>query len=185
MAFGVRFNYVTRRFIVWGVKIGLAVVAPVLFYESYAAVQEADQNISTSADSPRPETGPGGWADTNVRAVQEKLRESGLYFGEIDGAYSSELAAALGRYQIRNGLPITGQLDEETSKALGAKPAVTTTESDRTKSSEGWRRLRAGEQRTANNARVTQSPGVESSKAPVTSAGGRRGLHVAGLWPRQ
>ena len=35
--------------------------------------------------------------------------------------------AALGRYQIRNGLPITGQLDAETSKALGAKPAVATT----------------------------------------------------------
>jgi len=62
-----------------------------------------------------------------VRVVQEKLREAGLYFREIDGAYSSELAAALGRYSIRNGLPITGQLDEETSKALGAKPAVTTT----------------------------------------------------------
>jgi len=30
--------------------------------------------------------------------VQDKLREAGLYFGEIDGAYSSELAAALGRY---------------------------------------------------------------------------------------
>jgi hypothetical protein len=33
-----------------------------------------------------------------VRVVQDKLREAGLYFGEIDGAYSSELAAALGRY---------------------------------------------------------------------------------------
>jgi hypothetical protein len=30
--------------------------------------------------------------------------------------------------------------------------------------------LRAGEQRTANNARVTQSPGVEPSQAPITSA---------------
>jgi peptidoglycan hydrolase-like protein with peptidoglycan-binding domain len=158
-----------RRFIVWGVQIGLAVVAPVLLYGSYPAVQEADQNTSTSADSLRPETGPAGWADMNVRAVQDKLREAGLYFGEIDGAYSSELAAALGRYQIRNGLPITGQLDEETSKALGAKPAVTTTANDRTKSSEAWRRLRTGEQRTANNARVTQSPGAEPSKVLVTS----------------
>src|SRR5437868_4067310 len=49
-------------------------------------------------------------ADDNVRAVQTKLREGGFYSGEIDGAYSSELAAALTRYQIRNGLPITGQL---------------------------------------------------------------------------
>src|SRR5881392_3938964 len=79
-------------------------------------------------------------ADDNVRAVQEKLREGGFYSGEIDGAYSTELAAALARYQIRNGLPITAQLDVDTSKALGAKPTVTTTADDRAKSSEVWRR---------------------------------------------
>jgi hypothetical protein len=112
----------------------------------------------------------GGWAEKNVRAVQEKLREGGLYFGEIDGTYSSELAAAIGRYQIRNGLPITGQLDEETSKALGANPAVTTTASDRAKSSETWRRLRTGERQTPNNAGVTPSPGVEPSPARLASA---------------
>jgi len=54
--------------------------------------------MSTSADSPRPETASAGWADTNVRVVQEKLGEAGLYFGEIDGACTSELAAALGHY---------------------------------------------------------------------------------------
>ena len=37
-------------------------------------------------------------ADDNVRAVQEKLRDGGFYLGEIDGAYSSQLAAALTRY---------------------------------------------------------------------------------------
>ena len=88
----------TRRLVVWGVQVGLAVVAPVLLYASYPAFQEADQNMSTSADSPRPETASADWGDTNVRVVQDKLREAGLYFGEIDGAYSSELAAALGRY---------------------------------------------------------------------------------------
>jgi peptidoglycan hydrolase-like protein with peptidoglycan-binding domain len=98
-----------------------------------------------------------GWAEENVRVVQMKLHEAGLYFGDIDGAYSSELAAALGRYQIRNGLPITGQLDTETSKALGAKPAVATTANDRTRSSETWRRLRTGEQQTSANSRETLS----------------------------
>jgi peptidoglycan hydrolase-like protein with peptidoglycan-binding domain len=87
------------------------------------------------------------WGPDNVRAVQEKLRDSGLYFGEIDGVYSSELAAALGRYQIRNGLPITGQLDVATSKALGAKPAVTTSSpNDQTRTSEIWERLRKSDQ---------------------------------------
>jgi peptidoglycan hydrolase-like protein with peptidoglycan-binding domain len=64
-------------------------------------------------------------ADDNVREVQTKLSDEGLYFGEVDGAYSPDLSAALTRYQVRKGLPITGQLDAETSKALGVKPAVT------------------------------------------------------------
>jgi peptidoglycan hydrolase-like protein with peptidoglycan-binding domain len=130
------------RFLTFGVAIGIA----------FAGFVSAEENVAA------------GWADTNVRAVQERLREAGLYFGEIDGAYSSELAAALGRYQIRNGLPITGQLDQETSKALGAKPAVTTTADDRTKSSETWRRLRMGEQQNSTNTQPTGSP-----EANVTS----------------
>ena len=128
------------RLVVLAIVIGIALAKSVL----------ADENVG------------GGWADTNVRMVQQKLREAGLYFGEIDGAYSSELAAAIGRYQIRNGLPITGQLDEETSKALGAKPAVTTTASDRAKSAETWRRLRTGQRQTLTSVPATSSPRSET-----------------------
>jgi hypothetical protein len=86
-------------------------------------------------------------ADDNVRQVQTKLRDGGFYYGEIDGAYSSDLAAALSRYQIRNGLAITGQLDIDTAKSLGAKPAVTTTGGDDpARSSETWQRLRKSDQ---------------------------------------
>ena len=136
------------RFVFLAVAIGVAVAGSV----------SADENAS------------GGWAEQNVRAVQEKLHDAGLYFGEMDGAYSSELAAAIGRYQIRNGLPITGQLDEETSKALGAKAAVTTTAGDRAKNSDTWRRLRTGERQTPNNAGFTPSPGIEPSQGHIASA---------------
>src|SRR5690348_11358752 len=124
------------------------------------------------AEDSRPVDTRDGWGAENVQAVQEKLHEYGLYFGDIDGAYSSELAAALGRYQIRNGLPITGQLDEETSKALGATPAVTTTTNDRVKSSEGWRRLRSGERQIATNAPSPGStaPSRFSTETPPQSA---------------
>jgi peptidoglycan hydrolase-like protein with peptidoglycan-binding domain len=121
------------------------------------------------------ENAGGGWAEENVRLVQMKLHEAGLYFGAIDGAYSSELAAALGRYQIRNGLPISGQLDAETSKALGAKPAVATTANDQVKSSETWRRLRTGEQQISANQRETsgtaETPGSRTEiPAPPAAA---------------
>src|ERR1051326_5294155 len=95
-------------------------------------------------------------ADENVRGVQEKLRDGGFYLGEIDGAYSSELSAALTRYQVRNGLPITGQLDVDTSKALGAKPAVVgsskdTVAADPARNSETWRRLRKSDEEFLRN----------------------------------
>src|SRR5437773_9329759 len=87
------------------------------------------------------------YGDDNVKAVQEKLRDGGFYSGEIDGAYSSQLAAALTRYQIRKGLAVTGQLDVETSEALGAKPAVGPSTAATEESSETWRRLRKRERR--------------------------------------
>jgi hypothetical protein len=82
-------------------------------------------------------------ADDNVREVQTKLSDEGLYSGAVDGAYSPDLSAALTRYQVRKGLPITGQLDAETSKALGVKPAITASSpNDQRQTSETWERLR-------------------------------------------
>src|SRR5438105_15398378 len=94
-------------------------------------------------------------ADDNVRAVQEKLRDGGFYSGEIDGAYRSQLAAALTRYQIRKGLAVTGQLDVETREALGAKPAVGASTAAAEQSAETWRRLRKRERRISANAPAT------------------------------
>src|SRR5947207_6041120 len=105
-------------------------------------------------------------ADDNVRAVQEKLRDGGCYLGEIDGAYSSQLAAALTRYQVRKGLAVTGQLDVDTSNALGAKPAVTTGTAAPEQSSETWRRLRRRERQTpSTNAQERSSPRAEETES--------------------
>src|SRR5947208_4275295 len=108
-------------------------------------------------------------ADDNVRAVQEKLRDGGFYSGEIDGAYSSDLAAALTRYQVRKGLAVTGQLDVDTSEALGAKPAVATSAPSREESSDTWRRLRRRErQTTSTDPRETSSPTDTETSATDT-----------------
>jgi hypothetical protein len=102
-------------------------------------------------------------AEENVRAVQSKLADEGCYFGEIDGAYSSDFSAALSRYQIRNGLPITGQLDAETSKALGAKPAVGPSMATTEQSPETWRQLRKRERRKSTKARQSEPVATETS----------------------
>ena len=108
-------------------------------------------------------------ADDNVRDVQTKLREEGFYSGEIDGAYSSDFSAALSRYQIRKGLPISGQLDAETSEALGAKPAVAPSTAATEPSSETWRRLRKGERRTSTTPRrsETAATGAQERSSPT------------------
>ncbi len=108
-------------------------------------------------------------ADDNVREVQTKLSDEGFYSGEIDGAYSTELAAALSRYQVRNGFPITGQLDVETSKALGAKPAVGPSTAATEQNTETWRGLREGEGRASTKARERPSPPTDETTGTSTA----------------
>ena len=117
-------------------------------------------------------------ANDNVRAVQTKLKDGGFYFGEIDGAFSSDLSAAMTRFQIRNGLQVSGQLDEETSKALGVTAAVTSTTPEAATTSETWRRLRKSDReflakQPSAPTRASQAPTAPSPKAtaaPVDDA---------------
>lgn len=112
-------------------------------------------------------------ADDNVRVVQQKMRDGGFYVGKVDGAYSTELAAALCRYQIVNGLPITGQLDADTAKALGAKPAVTTSSAnDQARASETWQGLRKSDWQflaRLNARRATPTPARGANQTESTA----------------
>ncbi|MEY2509505.1 MAG: hypothetical protein QOE26_268 [Verrucomicrobiota bacterium] len=67
------------------------------------------------------------WADPAVESAQEKLKDGGFYYGEVNGKKDADTTAAIRRYQIRNGLQITGELNTETQRALGltSKPATT------------------------------------------------------------
>jgi len=57
-------------------------------------------------------------ADEQVRAVQEQLKDQGFYYGEVDGDFGTETSAAISRYQIRNGLKVTGNISAETLASL-------------------------------------------------------------------
>lgn len=63
-------------------------------------------------------------ADTSTEQVQRTLKEQGFYYGEITGQLDTDTAAAVRRYQIRNGLKVTGELDAETRKSLGVSAAT-------------------------------------------------------------
>ncbi|MEQ1850930.1 MAG: peptidoglycan-binding domain-containing protein [Chthoniobacteraceae bacterium] len=58
-------------------------------------------------------------ADDQIRDVQTTLKGQGFYYGETDGKENAETGAAIRRFQIRNGLKVTGKLNAETLQALG------------------------------------------------------------------
>lgn len=57
--------------------------------------------------------------DDQISNAQTVLKTQGFYYGEVDGKFSPETSAALKRYQIRNGLDVTGTLTQQTLQALG------------------------------------------------------------------
>lgn len=58
-------------------------------------------------------------ADELTKSVQSVLKEQGFFYGEATGASGPETAAAVKRFQIRNGLEVTGTFTKETLDALG------------------------------------------------------------------
>jgi hypothetical protein len=83
-------------------------------------------------------------ADDQIAAVQEKLKSRGFYYGEVDGENSNETAAAITRFQARSGFQVTGELNEETLRALGlelSQPVPSTREDDSAPKIEAWRAL--------------------------------------------
>ena len=59
------------------------------------------------------------FGDELVKSAQSELKSLGFYYGEITGVNSPETVAAIKRYQIRNGLEVSGTLSKETLEAMG------------------------------------------------------------------
>ena len=57
-------------------------------------------------------------ADQTVQSVQQALKDQGFYYGNVTGEKSAETMAAVRRYQIRNGLQVTGEMNPETFRSL-------------------------------------------------------------------
>jgi peptidoglycan hydrolase-like protein with peptidoglycan-binding domain len=57
-------------------------------------------------------------ADQTIQSVQQALKDQGFYYGNATGDKSAETTAAIRRYQIRNGLQVTGEINPETLRSL-------------------------------------------------------------------
>ncbi len=85
-----------------------------------------------------------GWlyADAQLSAVQEVLKARGFYSGEVNGKKNNETAAAITRFQVQNGLEITGRLNEETRQSLGLEASNDIDPTEDEAGIEAWRALR-------------------------------------------
>lgn len=115
-------------------------------------------------------------ADQSVRAAQARLKSEGFYFNEPNGTLDADTSAAISRYQIRNGLQITGQLDAATAKSLGV-PAATTPAANAAPQSGSWQQLRKSDRQflerlesTKPGRKAGQVASAPSSAAPATGA---------------
>jgi len=57
-------------------------------------------------------------ADQGIRSLQQTLKDQGFYYGAVTGDKNAETSAAIRRYQIRNGLQVTGEVNEETLRSV-------------------------------------------------------------------
>jgi peptidoglycan hydrolase-like protein with peptidoglycan-binding domain len=57
-------------------------------------------------------------ADPTIQSVQQALKDQGFYYGAVTGSKDTDTSAAIRRYQIRNGLQITGEINSETLQSL-------------------------------------------------------------------
>ena len=98
------------------------------------------------------------YADQTIRSLQQTLKDQGFYYGTVTGDKSSETAAAIRRYQIRNGLQVTGDINEETLRSLNSNAVAG---ASRTNSKTAVSQ--------ANNGRPdVNAPLVQSSPAPLS-----------------
>ena len=51
--------------------------------------------------------------------VQAELADRGFYHGEVDGILGPMSREAIRQYQARNGLPVTGEINERLLRSLG------------------------------------------------------------------
>ena len=81
----------------FGFAVALLIASPAIFPGRVAAVE----------------------ADSLTRSVQSALHERGFYYGNVSGRPDPGTVEAVRRYQIREGLQVTGSPDQATLKALG------------------------------------------------------------------
>jgi peptidoglycan hydrolase-like protein with peptidoglycan-binding domain len=104
-------------------------------------------------------------ADQMIERVQQALKDQGFYYGAVTGEMSSDLTAAIRRYQIRSGLQVNGQLNSETLQSLGINSSVSAQPATKPASPRSVP-PKPGEQSPTEGANMTPAPVQPFPNAP-------------------
>jgi peptidoglycan hydrolase-like protein with peptidoglycan-binding domain len=125
-------------------------------------------------------------ADQLVERVQQVLKDQGFYYGEVTGEMNANVTAAIRRYQIRNGLQVSGELNSETLQSLGIDSSGSARPATKPASPSPAAPLKPDEQSPSESTNVTPAPPTQpfggapddqqiypsNPVAPGTSSGG-------------
>jgi len=107
-------------------------------------------------------------ADQSIRSLQQALKDQGFYYGTVTGEKSAETTAAVRRYQIRNGLQVTGEINDETLHALNSTSNSVAASS----------RPISKPAHQSNSVRPDVSARLSQSSPPATVSQPNRGLEI-------
>jgi peptidoglycan hydrolase-like protein with peptidoglycan-binding domain len=80
-------------------------------------------NQNQQSQNEQSATAPMQVSKSEIRNIQQKLDQQGHHAGRQDGIIGPETTAALRDFQKQKGLQATGQIDQQTLRALGVSTA--------------------------------------------------------------
>ncbi len=106
---------------------------------------------------------------SNVKQIQEALKDKGFDPGPIDGKMGRKTREALRSFQQSKNIKVTGRLDSETAQQLGVSSSTSGTSSSRLNSNMG---SSAGAPSSNLNTGASDSPSSDTSRMPAGSTRG-------------
>ena len=98
-------------------------VALQINYNDAPVVLPEDTTPEVFTDTKIPDTMKRGSKGNCVKTLQQKLKDAGLYTGEIDGKYGASTEVAVKEFQLSKGLNPDGVAGKDTLLALGITPS--------------------------------------------------------------
>ena len=106
--------------------------------------QSSNRSSASTAQGASKTQAAGAQSRTQIAEVQQALKAKGFDPGTTDGTMGAQTQEALRKFQKANGLPVTGNIDSQTAKALGVSTSAGATGSSSGSSTSGASSSREG-----------------------------------------